>query len=399
MASLTLSPQYALNALKFEARDFVFEWEEKEHRFEFVPSKPSYEPVVWIKGTIGSANFDIGLKEWPKLHFAGREILQVDLKVLPQLVAKSILEGAFLSVIQSLEEALNQEIELTSIQFGAAQAPYTERLEFIIKETSQASTWIDGALFIPENLLPLLAEAWNNLPFKSPEKTNLPVEGKVVLEIGRQTLTLKEFRSLRENDILLLGEGPDFEHGEVWLTISEDQSFQADWQSGKITLRSPLLFQTLPFNSSMDIDLIPLDLQFVVGQKKLTLKELRALKPGYSFDFPASLEGPVKLMANGQLVGTGEIVMVEDRLGVRLIGLGHIEDLDAKSSAKRVAITSKAKTPVPFPEDEEETEEEETEDYNWEDDEEDESHETDDEDADEDDNYGVEEDEDDDDEK
>lgn len=379
MPTVTLSPRYALNALQFEARDCLFEREGTEHRFEFVPSKPSYEPIVWIKGTIGSANFDIGLKEWPKLYFAEREILQVDLKTLPQTVAKSILEGAFLNAIESLEDALHQEVRIISIEFGAAQAPYTERLEFIIKGSDHSSTWIDGALFLPESLLPLLAEAWNTLPFKTPQKTNLPVEGKAFMEIGRQTLTLKEFRSLRENDILLLGEGPDFEQGEVWLTLSEDQAFQADWHNGTVTLRSPLAFQTLPLNSSMDIDRIPLDLQFVVGQKKLTLQELRALKPGYSFDFPASLEGPVKLMANGQLVGTGEIVMIEDRLGVKLIGLGHIEDLDAKNSSKRVAISSKQKTPPPFQEDEEE-EEDDTEDYNWEDDEEE-------------DDYGVDEDE------
>lgn len=382
-----MSPKHALNALKFEAHDLTFDWEGGQYHFEFVPSKAAYEPVVWLKGTIGAASFDIGLREWPKLYFANKELLQVDLKALPQAVAKSIIEGAFLEIVESLENVFRQEITLKSIEFGAAQAPYAERLEFAVIESNHRSTIIDGALFIPETLLPLFAEAWQELPLKAPEKTNLLVEGLALLEIGRQTLTLGEYRSLRVNDIVLLGEGPHFQEGEVWVSFSEDQVFQANWQRGKLTLESPLLFQTLSLNSSMDIERIPLDLQFVVGQKKLTLQELRALKPGYSFDFPASLEGPVKLMVNNQLVGTGEVVMLEDRLGVRLIGLGHIADAHAKSSAKKLGVTPPQNTPAPF--EEENSEDDEEDEHHWEDDDHDENEDSDEE---EEDDYGADED-------
>jgi type III secretion system YscQ/HrcQ family protein len=353
MAILTLDPKTALNALKFQARDLKFSWEGNACAFEFLPSKPHYDPVVWVKGAVGGMSIEVGLKEWPKLHFEGKPLSQVDLKHLPQSVAIGLIEAAIRPLILSIGESLRQDVVLQSVAFGPASDPLGERLEFMVVDTNSRSQAIDGAIFIRESLLPLFAEAWSALPLKVPSETALPVVPIAFALLGRQTLTLKEFRSLRLQDILLFEEAPDFQGDTLWLSIGSDQVFEAEFQRGQFKLKEPIAFLPFPTSPVMDIERIPLDVHFVLGQKKLSLQELRSMKPGYAFEFPVSLEGPVGLMVNGQVVGRGEVVMVEGRVGVRLIALGHIADEAAKlasqaSSSRAAAKPSKATVP-PMP--------------------------------------------------
>ena len=52
--------------------------------------------------------------------------------------------------------------------------------------------------------------------------------------------------------------------------------------------------------------------------------ELRALQPGAIFDLQRPLaDGPVMIRANGALIGTGDLVEVEGRIGVRVGTLGQ----------------------------------------------------------------------------
>ncbi len=72
-----------------------------------------------------------------------------------------------------------------------------------------------------------------------------------------------------------------------------------------------------------DIDAIPVRLTFELGERHLTLGELRQLQPGQSFDLERPLaDGPVIVRANGALLGTGELVEIDGRIGVTLRSVG-----------------------------------------------------------------------------
>ena len=66
-------------------------------------------------------------------------------------------------------------------------------------------------------------------------------------------------------------------------------------------------------------------LAFEVGELALSVGELRALAPGYVCPLGRRLEdAPVTVRANGEPVARGELVLVDDFLGVRIVEvLGH----------------------------------------------------------------------------
>lgn len=68
---------------------------------------------------------------------------------------------------------------------------------------------------------------------------------------------------------------------------------------------------------------IPVTLTFDLGQRQMLWSELQALQPGEVFDLARPLnDGPVHVRANGSLIGFGELVDVDGRVGVQISRLG-----------------------------------------------------------------------------
>lgn len=67
------------------------------------------------------------------------------------------------------------------------------------------------------------------------------------------------------------------------------------------------------------LDDIPIRLSFDVGEREITLGDLRSIQPGYVFNLGRDPRGVVNIRANGRLVGEGELVDIEGRLGVSVL--------------------------------------------------------------------------------
>lgn len=75
--------------------------------------------------------------------------------------------------------------------------------------------------------------------------------------------------------------------------------------------------------AAMELGSIPVRLQFDLGERHIKLGELRQLQPGEVFDLRRPLAGgPVMIRANGAIIGTGELVEVEGRIGVMVHTIG-----------------------------------------------------------------------------
>ena len=65
---------------------------------------------------------------------------------------------------------------------------------------------------------------------------------------------------------------------------------------------------------------IPVALEFELGAVDTSLLELAQIEPGYVFDLPLQLDhAVVTIRSAGRRIGRGELVAVDDTLGVRLI--------------------------------------------------------------------------------
>ncbi len=62
-------------------------------------------------------------------------------------------------------------------------------------------------------------------------------------------------------------------------------------------------------------------LTFDIGRKQLPLKELYRITPGYTFELDRSEYQPIDLRANGRVIGTCELVRINNKLGARIVEL------------------------------------------------------------------------------
>lgn len=76
--------------------------------------------------------------------------------------------------------------------------------------------------------------------------------------------------------------------------------------------------------STENLDLvraIPVELSVRLGCTTLAINDILQLKPGSIVQLEASVGRSVDLLANGLLIGQGELVLVNDNYGVRLTRL------------------------------------------------------------------------------
>jgi flagellar motor switch protein FliN/FliY len=71
---------------------------------------------------------------------------------------------------------------------------------------------------------------------------------------------------------------------------------------------------------------LPLLIEVVVGSTTLTLGEILNLGPGSVVELDNLVEEPVYIKVNGKLVARGEIVVVEDKFGVKITDIVEKEE-------------------------------------------------------------------------
>ena len=68
------------------------------------------------------------------------------------------------------------------------------------------------------------------------------------------------------------------------------------------------------YNLILDVEL---DLSAILGETKMSLTEILDLTKGSVIELENKTTEPVKLLANGEEVARGEVVIVEDNFGLR----------------------------------------------------------------------------------
>ena len=69
----------------------------------------------------------------------------------------------------------------------------------------------------------------------------------------------------------------------------------------------------------LDTENLPIKLVFVAGEMEIAFGDLARIVPGYIFDLRQSADRHVEIRANGSTIGSGELVEVDGRVGVRIL--------------------------------------------------------------------------------
>lgn len=298
----------------------------------------------------GGARFAIRLTEAGLLHWAERAsapALQFD-ALGPELLTLAF-EQAWSQLAEVLAPLRRGTPRLQALQPGTAFAGLQHRIGATL-ELDDGSRRFEAEIATDALGLLLAAGALAQRPARATEPSAaLPLALR--LELGRSTLTPAELRSLRPGDIVLMHERwfEAVDDGTMRLALAThpvqstgaapaaagdaEGRDRAAWRialaDGRVHLIEPW---SLPVTASPEprspdagvaLDAVPVRLSFDLGDLVLPLAELRQLAPGQTFDLGRPLAGAVRLRANGALIGSGELVEIDGRLGVALTQLGE----------------------------------------------------------------------------
>lgn len=173
-------------------------------------------------------------------------------------------------------------------------------------------------------------ELWSHLPLK------------FQLSAGWTTLSLGTIRRLGVNDVILLDEClVGGEEDLILIRLGERFGVRGKLTGSTITITDwldEIMDDTDDFDDFDEInddeverssgqeegdelDKLPVRLNFDLGDRLMTLAELRSLSPGYVIELGRDVRRSVAIRVNGRTIGEGELVEIDGYMGVSLLSI------------------------------------------------------------------------------
>jgi len=80
---------------------------------------------------------------------------------------------------------------------------------------------------------------------------------------------------------------------------------------------SPTAENQNPANLDLVLD-VPVSLSIELGSCQLPMREVLQLNPGSVVQLDKPADAPVEMSVNGKLIARGEVVVIEDRFGLKI---------------------------------------------------------------------------------
>lgn len=323
-----------------------------------------FEPAGVLRLRRGGREWrvDLGHTEFLRFHPAVAHLSRDE--DLPDPVRLAILDLLLAPLLPCLQRFLGESATVAGMTLGPAAPPETEPvavLNLALDFDGQDESPLFLRVAVPDKDSALaLATRIAALPVRPAQlkqvDPDLPI--LVAIEAGDMRLRLEELSGLEENDILLPpdylaaqgrirlrpcpGQGSISRAGAIICAVHDTQTTvlaivatpeetpmsspnpsTPTPPSAEATAETPAAAGTPPVGD------IEIDLCFELERRTLTVKELAALVPGYTFTLGCDPLAPVSLRVNGMPIGTGRLVDINGVLGVQVATLTRTGGLDA----------------------------------------------------------------------
>lgn len=256
----------------------------------------------------------------------------LELPTLPVAFATAALEEALsdtLAAVQSLNRGPAQIDRLEMAPLNARPSSLEHHFALTLRQGAQV---IHGVLSVDALGLMLLAGLVAQLPAlgNTLDDDALPILLRA--EIGRSVLTTEELARLAIHDVVRIEHAWVSQAGELWLG-QDSFGVRAHWNDTQLIITQALGATGLKMSTPetpessksvpLVLDRIPVLLTFDIGERSMTLAELKGLQPGQALDLGRPLTAPVNIRANGALIGYGALIEIDGSLGVTITALAE----------------------------------------------------------------------------
>lgn len=226
-------------------------------------------------------------------------------------------------VILALLENLNRRLKLP-LQFFLSRAKVSAGTAFdrgMVISSTIAVGELPGQfrVFLPLDFLPRQKEEGEMPPACPPG-----LSWQFPVAVGFVDLSPDEIAHIDPGDVLMTENAAavlypnDFSKG--WMMVAEASNFRS-FRVDKYFQRGVLVESGEATGiAKADVANLPIRLHVILGEKELTFSEIQSLSPGTIVQLDAIRPDSVSLMVNGKVLGDGELVDVEGKLAVRVLG-------------------------------------------------------------------------------
>ncbi|EJN03654.1 type III secretion system cytoplasmic ring protein SctQ [Phyllobacterium sp. YR531] len=192
----------------------------------------------------------------------------------------------------------------------------------------------NAELHLTRDAAQLLGSALNQADSHGAPEILSNISFPVQIRAGTQVVSVSELRELRTGDVILRKETSEADPIAVLSgrfvasTASDGQTHRltSGWslpaKNGETSTMSQSYSNAAGSAGFEQVDDLPVELVFEVGRCELPLSEVRKLGEGSVLPTAASTTNAVNILANGRLIGSGELVKIGAGLGVRVVRLG-----------------------------------------------------------------------------
>lgn len=277
-----------------------------------------------IQARIGPHNISISLSSTGFIELLDGE----NAALLPPDIKCALLESYLGNAVWKFEQVSGLLINITAITHRPRKSPdrgYDLFFEIYPGgQVSASSGYLSMDLQGLCCLADILKHQGHQLPWNRIDHLRIPV-GFV---LGSTSLRLSKINTLASDDIILVDGFTtqsnkalpiriDVAGNPFWLARNTDNRLVVEARL-EHTMQNDTKESAQKDEEITDLEDIELELVFELGRKSMSLAQVRRISPGYAFDLACELSNPVSIYINGGCMGKGELVKIDDRLGVRL---------------------------------------------------------------------------------
>lgn len=257
----------------------------------------------------------------------------LDLPTLPEAFAAAALESVFNDVMAEPKLLQRGPLQLVAMSKSASAArTYPHGFGLVLHRGSgEGGHAVYGSLSTDGLGLMLMAGLATQLPLQANGFDNAALPLILRVEVGASVISTDELVGLRSGDTVMVQASWIGQDAGVWIGW-ERLGFRAQWNQDQLVVTHVmesrgLLMPTEDNNAPagdplVSLQGIPVRMTFDLGERTLSLGELKTLQVGQSFELTRPLSGAVYIRVNGALIGMGELVEIDGQVGVTLTALG-----------------------------------------------------------------------------
>ncbi len=295
--------------------------------FEYVADARHNGAVHFIVKTGENHSFCISLKSIEVLS-----MMQVpEPKKIPEKIKLAIFEAYLETLLEDVELFLGNELTLARVEF-ADSIRITDRYKINFNVTHKPSgKHFKGFIAMDDEALALLSEGYELLDVEATFNHVADIPLPVSIQFGSTGMTMGQISELDIHDIIVTNKlAEEAGQGVIYLRACNRWLWHGKYTNSHIQINTAMEAhmdtentppQAAQAGDDSRIEDLSVELLFEVGKKILTVKQLKALKPGYTFEIEQPLSRAVNLIVNNRKIGTGEIMRVGENLGIRILEL------------------------------------------------------------------------------